>query len=130
MKIGINEVMTINEIMREFDFEKVSQIMEAIKWKWELPKLLNDDPGDNPPADQMTHRAPTAIEMRRAVNMLLLEAFMKETNTSDGGFEVLFSWVDDKKKKFTVTLNFVPEDITITTNRSEEKNENDKEQRV
>lgn len=131
MKIGINEIMTVNDILVEFDFEKVGKIMEAVKWNWELPKLLNDDPGESPSKDIMTMRSPTGIEMRRAVRELLVSAITNEKNEDDGGFEVVFKWVDEKKTKYSVTLNFVPEDMTITTERSAEEtkvkpNENDK----
>lgn len=131
MKIGINEIMTVNDILVEFDFEKVGKIMEAVKWNWELPKLLNDDPGESPSKDIMTMRSPTGIEMRRAVRELIVSAITNEKNEDDGGFEVVFKWVDEKKTKYSVTLNFVPEDMTITTERSTEEtkvkpNENDK----
>lgn len=131
MKIGINEIMTVNDILVEFDFEKVGKIMEAVKWNWELPKLLNDDPGESPSKDIMTMRSPTGIEMRRAVRELIVSAITNEKNEDDGGFEVVFKWVDEKKTKYSVTLNFVPEDMTITTERSAEEtkvkpNENDK----
>lgn len=120
MNIGTNEIMTINDILVNFDFEKVGKIMETVGWKWELPKLLNDDPGDSPPKDTMTMRAPTGIEMRRTVRELIASAMADETNTDAGGFEVVFKWTDKEKKRFSVTLNFVPEDMTITTNCTEE----------
>ena len=116
MNIGTNEIMTINDILVNFDFEKVGKIMETVGWKWELPKLLNDDPGDSPPKDTMTMRAPTGIEMRRTVRELIASAMTDETDTDAGGFEVVFKWTDKEKKRFSVTLNFVPEDMTITTN--------------
>ena len=120
MNIGTNEIMTINDILVNFDFEKVGKIMETVGWKWELPKLLNDDPGESPPKDTMTMRAPTGIEMRRTVRELIASAMTDETDTDAGGFEVVFKWTDKEKKRFSVTLNFVPEDMTITTNCTEE----------
>lgn len=115
MEIGVNQIMSISEILVDFDFNKVAKTMEATNWKWELPKILNDDPGENPPNDMMTKRAPTEVEMRRTVFRLLMEAITKEESCYEGGFEVKFSWDNPEKTSFSIALQFVAEDIEISS---------------
>ena len=115
MDITTNSALAICEILVDFDFARVKKTMEAVNWKWELPKILNDDPGDNPGPDIMTERTPTEIEMKRKVFHLLVETINSEEGKYDGGFETQFKWKDESKTSFSVSLQFIPEDIKITT---------------
>jgi len=114
MEIQFNQVMSMCEVLMDFDFSRVTKTMEATNWKWELPKLLNDEPGDDPPPDMMTNRVPTEIEMKRQVFQLMMKAFAEENTQYAGGFEAKFEWDNKEKTSYTISVQFISEDIKIT----------------
>lgn len=75
----------IDEIMDNFDFDKVQRVMECINWKW------------------VGHGVPDAYTLRQEARQLLKESVKRNQSISTGGFLV-------KKSKGMISLSFLVED--------------------
>ncbi len=118
MKIGQNEIMAVLQVILNFDFHRVRRCMEALGMTWKLPKAINTERTDWQ-ADQLVDRMPTDIEMHNTASRLLFRVMEEDLiSASDNGFEARFEWTDEKATKFDLMLNFVPEDITISTTKT------------
>ena len=114
MKVNNNEIMTVLQVIINFDFNKVRKCMEALGATWKLPKELNSERTNWQP-EQMTDRMPTDIEMHSVAYNLLFKAIQEElASITTKGFEARFEWMDEKHTKYDLSLNFVPEDVTIS----------------
>lgn len=60
----------VDEIMDEFDFDKVHEVMEVLNWQWR-------DIG-----------IPDKVEIRRSARKLMKQAIEKDSSTGCGGFQV------------------------------------------
>ena len=118
MKIDRNEIMTILQVLVNFDFNRVRKCMEALGMTWKLPKEVYSDRSDWQES-QMTNRIPTDIEMHNLANKLLFKAINEELEVVNvNGMEARFEWRDEKATKYELGLFFIPEDVTITANKT------------
>lgn len=114
MKVEKNEIMTVLQVLVNFDFDRVRKCMEAIGATWNLPKEINSERTNWQP-EQMVDRIPTDIEMHSVAHNLLFDAIQKElASITAKGFEARFDWTDEKHTKYDLSLFFIPEDVTIS----------------
>jgi hypothetical protein len=78
----------IDEIMDNFDFEKVAKVMEVLGWKW-----VNSE---------TDLKIPDVSELRKQARRLLTTALKENTGVATGGFKVTYL----KDEKF-LHLEFV-----------------------
>jgi len=94
--IGEETQDAIDNIMDNFDFEKVHRVMEYLDWKW---------------AGIDGYGVPNIYELRKRARMLIKEAVKdlerdKECNISTGGFCVS-AWRAPEDDKVFIKLSFV-----------------------
>ena len=87
----------INEILDDFDFEKVHKVMETLDWKWYLADYEDED-------EEL--RVPTANEVRkraRSEMTSLITQMAEEGETTGfsngGGIEVTVEVIKDEVRK-------------------------------
>ncbi len=76
-KLSNKQIESINEVMENFDFERVENVMDCLKWKWGVEG-----------------RVPDIYEIRRFARQLLADACIglsnliedKKLSLSSGGF--------------------------------------------
>lgn len=66
----------IDEVMREFNFERVSKTMQSLDWRWSITS---------------GGRIPSLVEIRTLARQLLLDAIERKGLASTGGFEASYS---------------------------------------
>lgn len=101
-KITPEQRLAIDEVMDEFEFEKVERHMKAVNWGWSAPT----------PEDEWNVEIPTLSDIKAACRRLLVNAFtavtmVKETDSdyngpcysSCGGFTV-YAWPDNRCQVF------------------------------
>lgn len=66
----------IDEVMREFNFERVSKTMQSLDWRWAITS---------------SGRIPSLAEIRTLARQLLLDAIERKGLASTGGFEASYS---------------------------------------
>lgn len=84
----------IDEIMEQFDFNKVHEVMTFLDWKW---------------VTKRGHVIPTLDEIRAEANRLLGQAVMEQTTIATGGFKAQFVDSPDGEEPF-LGLEFIVED--------------------
>ena len=66
--------MKIQNIMEDFDFQKVHAVMEQLDWKWAMTK----------------YGVPTLDELKSEAKRLLIDACVERTCVSTGGFRAVY----------------------------------------
>lgn len=91
-KIGIIDYRdVIDDILDNFDFEKVHQTMVALNWKWAGYKEVPEVP-----------------DLRKFARTRLKEAYTRKTTVSSGGFKATYErW---SQVRFTLRLEFIVTD--------------------
>ena len=69
----------IDGIMDYFNFEKVLKVMELLEWEWQ----------------DAEEGIPTVPELRQQARRLLKMSLKEKTNTSTGGFHVMYESSED-----------------------------------
>lgn len=67
------ELAKIDDIMHNFNFEKIHKVMEMLDWKWAMTKF----------------GVPTIEELKEEARRLLVEAANGETQVATGGFRAV-----------------------------------------
>lgn len=101
-KITPEQRLAIDEVMYEFDFEKVAKHMKAVNWGWSAPT----------PEDEWNLEVPHISGIKAACRRLLVNAFTSVTMnkedgsdyngpcySSSGGFTV-YAWPDNRCQVF------------------------------
>jgi hypothetical protein len=84
----------IQDIMDEFDFDKVHRVMEMLEWKWASAVESGDD-------------IPTKPELRRFARNFLKECAERKESASTGGFSVDYrEGVEYETKWVNLNLTF------------------------
>lgn len=105
-KITPEQRLAIDEVMDEFNFEKVERHMKAVNWGWKTPT----------PEDEYNLEVPDLFTIKAACRRLLVNAFTSVTMTKEddcdyngpcisscGGFTV-YAWPDNScQVYFSVT---------------------------
>ena len=68
------EVEKIANIMDQFDFEKVHDVMNYLDWKWAMTKS----------------GVPTVDELKNEAHRILVDACYEKTNIATGGFRAVY----------------------------------------
>lgn len=80
-RLSKNELNKIEDIMDNFDFNKVHDVMKMLKWQWGL-STTND-------------KVPSVEELEDEARRLLVDACCEKTNISTGGFRAVYEGGDD-----------------------------------
>jgi len=105
----------INNVLDQFDFEKVHRVMEFLEWEWASGARKDD----SIIYEHEEMRIPTVQEMICAARRLLVSAIKDETSWDTGGFRATAKIErsededspDDFTHSVTVSLEFVLEEI-------------------
>lgn len=79
----------IEQIMENFDFEKVHKVMVALEWEWHFGRGASG--------------IPSVYTLKEEASRLLSDAWMTKTTVSTGGFSAVY---DD----CYITLSFIVEE--------------------
>ena len=86
----------IDEVMDNFNFNKVHKVMTFLDWKWISPKGV---------------LIPTIDEVKEEARRLLVDAVTKHTTIASGGFKARFENSPDGEEPF-IGLEFIIEDFS------------------
>ena len=73
-KLTFTERMKIQDILEDFNFQKVHDVMEQLDWKWAMTK----------------YGVPTIDELKREAKRLLIDACIEHTCVATGGFRAVY----------------------------------------
>lgn len=77
--LSSTERAKIEDIIRDFNFEKVHKVMEMLDWKWAMSR----------------YDVPTIEELKAEARRLLVEAATEETQVATGGFRAVYEKSND-----------------------------------
>jgi hypothetical protein len=89
----------INEVMDEFDYDKVQRVMEFLNWDW-----------------ASVNGVLSVGDLKRMSRILLIScingamAYKKDYSASTGGFKAEATWDNERNKIYSLTLRFVLEE--------------------
>ena len=90
------EIAKIRSVMKQFDFQKVHDIMKSLGWRWAFSE----------------NGTPSVEELKTEAHRLLVKACAEETNIATGGFRAVYEkesgWEDDDSPY--VGLEFIVEE--------------------
>ena len=69
----------MDEVIDEFNFEKVERIMRDLDWKWSKGAIEHGE-----------YYQPTVVELKRTARRLLRVAFREEETIESGGFQARY----------------------------------------
>lgn len=93
-KLTYTQRMKIQDIMEDFDFQKVHGVMEKLDWKWAMSK----------------YGVPTIEEMKTEAKRLLIDACVERTCVSTGGFRAVYEECSQGDPDPYIGLEFIIED--------------------
>ena len=93
-KLTHTQKMKIQNIMEDFDFQKVHNVMEQLDWKWTSTK-----PG-----------VPTIDEMKCEAKRLLIDACIEKTCIATGGFRAVYEECSQGDPDPYIGLEFIIEE--------------------
>ena len=73
-KLTFTERMKIQDILEDFNFQKVHDVMEQLDWKWAMTK----------------YGVPTLDELKSEAKRLLIDACVEHTCVATGGFRAVY----------------------------------------
>ena len=88
------ELAKIEDIMRDFNFDKVLRVMKLLHWKWALTKF----------------GVPTIEELKGEARRLLVEAAVEETQVATGGFRAVYEKSGPSDPDPFISLEFILEE--------------------
>lgn len=93
-KLTSTQRAKIQDIMEDFDFQKVHDVMEKLDWKWAMSK----------------NGVPTIDEMKAEAKRLLIDACIERTCVSTGGFRAVYEECSQGDPDPYIGLEFIVED--------------------
>lgn len=105
------ELAKIDDIMRDFNFEKVHKVMEMLDWKWAMTKF----------------GVPTIEELKGEARRLLVEAANEETQVATGGLRAVYEKNGASDPDPFISLEFVLEECEGFEDDDEEEDGDDDE---
>jgi len=84
----------IADILRDFDFKKVHDVMHFLDWKWMSTK----------------NRVPSVDEIRSEAHRLLVDAANEKTCIATGGLRAVYEKGDENDPEPFIGLEFIVED--------------------
>lgn len=73
-KLTFSERMKVQDIMEDFNFQKVHDVMKQLDWKWAMTK----------------YGVPTLDELKSEAKRLLIDACVEHTCVATGGFRAVY----------------------------------------
>ena len=73
-KLTFTQRMKVQNIMKDFNFQKVHDVMEQLDWKWAMSK----------------YGVPTIDELKTEAKRLLVDACIERTCVATGGFRAVY----------------------------------------
>ena len=107
-KLTFTQKMKIQDIMRDFDFQKVHDVMEQLDWKW---------------ATISGYGVPTIDEMKYEANRLLIDACIERTCVSTGGFRAVYDECGQGDPDPYIGLEFIVEECEGFVDDDEDEDE-------
>ena len=92
--IGALERAKIDNIMDNFNFQKVHDYMKSVNWRWAMSK----------------EGVPTIDELKKEARRLLVGAVKEKTNLSTGGFRAVYDTEDEWDDDPYIGLEFIIEE--------------------
>lgn len=93
-KLTYTQKMKIQNIMEDFDFQKVHNVMKQLDWRWASTK----------------HGVPTIDEMKYEAKRLLIDACVERTCVATGGFRAVYEECSQGDPDPYVGLEFILEE--------------------
>jgi len=93
-KLTFTERMKINDILEDFNFQKIHDVMEQLDWKWVMTK----------------YGVPTLDELKREAKRLLIDACIERTCVSTGGFRAVYEEGTPDDPEPYIGLEFIIEE--------------------
>lgn len=93
-KLTSTQRAKVQDIMEDFDFQKVHDVMEQLDWKWAMSK----------------NGVPTIDEMKHEAKRLLIDACVERTCVSTGGFRAVYEECSQGDPDPYIGLEFIVED--------------------
>ena len=106
------ELAKIEDIMRDFNFDKVLRVMKLLHWKWALTKF----------------GVPTIEELKVEARRLLIEAAVEETQVATGGFRAVYEKSGPNDTDPFISLEFILEECEGFEGDDEEDGDEDEEE--
>lgn len=94
INLSETERAKIEDIMRDFNFEKVHNVMKMLDWKWAMTK----------------YGVPTMDEIKAEAKRLLVEAANEKTCIGTGGFRAVYEKAGFDDPDPFISLEFIVED--------------------
>ena len=93
-KLTSTQRAKIQDIMEDFDFQKVHDVMEQLDWKWAMSK----------------YGVPTIDEMKHEAKRLLIDACVERTCVATGGFRAVYEECSQGDPDPYIGLEFIIEE--------------------
>lgn len=103
------ELAKIEDIIRDFNFEKVHKVMEMFDWKWAMTK----------------YGVPTIEELKGEARRLLVDAAVEETQVATGGFRAVYEKSGPSDTDPFISLEFILEECEGFEGDDEEDGEDE-----
>lgn len=95
-EIGALEKAKINNILDQFNFNKVHDYMVSVNWRWAFAKSKDG--------------VPTVDELKKEAHRLLINSVEEKTNISTGGFKAIYEAEDEWDDDPYIGLEFIIEE--------------------
>lgn len=109
--LSATELAKIEDIMRDFNFDKVQRVMKLLHWKWALTKF----------------GVPTIEELKGEARRLLVEAAVEETQVATGGFRAVYEKSGPSDPDPFISLEFILEECEGFEGDDEEDEDEDED---
>lgn len=106
-KLTFTQRMKIQDIMEDFNFQKVHDVMEQLDWKWAMSK----------------YGVPTVEEMKAEAKRLLIDACVERTCVATGGFRAVYEDDEPGGTDPYIGLEFIVEECEGFVDDDEDEDE-------
>lgn len=93
-KLTFTERMKIQDILEDFNFQKVHDVMKQLDWKWAMTK----------------YGVPTLDELKSEAKRLLIDACVEKTCVATGGFRAVYEKGTPDDPEPYIGLEFIIEE--------------------
>lgn len=108
-KLTFTQRMKIQDIMEDFNFQKVHDVMEQLDWKWAMSK----------------YGVPTVEEMKAEAKRLLIDACVERTCVATGGFRAVYEDDEPGGTDPYIGLEFIVEECEGFVDDDEDEDEDE-----
>ena len=109
-KLTFTQRMKVQDIMEDFNFHKVHDVMKQLDWKWALSDSC---------------RTPTIDEMKREAERLLINACTERICVATGGFRAVYEECGQGDPDPYISLEFIVEECEGFVKDEDNNDDND-----